>query len=220
MKLAATLRRLTVDNGDPRSFASRMRRLRYERMSRLLNLQKHDRLLDIGAGGGAGLEFFNRTNRIITLNLTREEARTMQAYPNTLPLVGDGCALPFRDLTVDLVFSNSVLEHVGSLKNVEQFAAEHCRVGRRYYLQTPNRHFPLEPHYLFPFFQFLPETIQRRIHRVWRVSWFYGRPFERVLLQSKRDLEALFPRGTIVSERLFGLTKSWMVIGANDDQQR
>ena len=66
--------------------------------------------------------------------------------PNPLPGVtyvrGDACRLPFADNAFDVVFSNSVIEHVGANRQAE-FARECCRVGRRYYIQTPNRRFPI-----------------------------------------------------------------------------
>ena len=75
----------------------------------------------------------------------------------SLPDVGDAVDMPgISDGAFDVVFSNSVIEHVETYENQRRMAAEIRRVGRRYFVQTPNRHFPLEPHFLVPGFQLLP----------------------------------------------------------------
>src|ERR1035441_6581078 len=72
-------------------------------------------------------------------------------------VVGDGTNLPFPDKAFDLVFSNSVIEHLGTLERQRAFAREMLRTGRRVYCQTPNRWFPIEVHYLGAFFHWLPK---------------------------------------------------------------
>ncbi len=67
----------------------------------------------------------------------------------------DGTQLPFGDREFDIAFSNSVIEHVPPELQAA-FAAEVSRVADRYFVQTPNRYFPIEPHYQLPLFQFLP----------------------------------------------------------------
>jgi hypothetical protein len=70
-------------------------------------------------------------------------------------LVGDACALPRRvtDQRFDLVYSNSVIEHVGGHARREAFAAAVRNAADRYWVQTPYRYFAIEPHWLFPGFQ-------------------------------------------------------------------
>ena len=45
-------------------------------------------------------------------------------------VVGDGCNLAYPDKSFDIVFSNSVIEHVGTYARQQTFAAEARRVGR------------------------------------------------------------------------------------------
>lgn len=54
----------------------------------------------------------------------------------------------FQDNEFDAVFSNSVIEHVGDYEAQRQMANEIMRVGKRYFVQTPNFYFPIEPHIL------------------------------------------------------------------------
>ena len=70
-------------------------------------------------------------------------------------LEADGTQLPFGDGEFDVAFSNSVIEHVPPELQAK-FASEVGRVADRYFVQTPNRYFPIEPHYQLPLFQFLP----------------------------------------------------------------
>jgi Methyltransferase domain len=134
--------------------------------------------------------------------------------------VGDGCDLaPFEDRSFDVVFSNSALAFVGGIDRQHQMAAEIRRVGRRYFVQTPNQRFPLDWRTLVPFFHWLPPSVQawcfRKI-RVGRYERVRDATLAHTLATRVRDLtyselRRLFPEGTIVSERLLGLTKSFMV---------
>ena len=84
---------------------------------------------------------------VVVLNLVPLES----SDPRITTRVGN--ALDMSDLadgSFDIVFSNAVIEHVETLENQRRMAAEIQRVGRRYFVQTPNKYFPLEPHFLTP----------------------------------------------------------------------
>src|SRR5258706_140697 len=131
------------------SLASRFRERRWERVKRELALKGSEAVVDVG-GTDKSWWFVDWGGPIVRCNLDR------LAATNGSRVVGDGCHLPFGDRSFDIAFSNSVIEHVGTLEAQIMFANEFRRVARKYFLQTPNRHFPIEPHYLFPLFQFLP----------------------------------------------------------------
>jgi FkbM family methyltransferase len=136
-------------------------------------------------------------------------------------VIADGCRLPFRTSSFDLVFSNSTIEHVGSLASQGMFAAEARRVGKSYFVQTPNRSFPFEPHLLTPFVQFLPHDVRLRLARNFTVwGWLVRPPIDvvrnrvgRIRLLSSREMQALFPDADVHRERWLGLTKSLIAIG-------
>jgi SAM-dependent methyltransferase len=135
-------------------------------------------------------------------------------------LVADGRRLPFADQSFDIVFSNSVIEHVGDWESQTQFASEIRRVGKSYYVQTPNRMFPIEPHYMTPFVQFTPQSVRPRILRYSTVWGWLSRPSpERcrevaaeIQLLDEAELRRLFPGAAIVREKLLGLTKSLIAV--------
>lgn len=133
----------------------------------------------------------------------------------------DACNLPrhIRNGNYDLVFSNSVIEHVGGHSQRRLFAETVCGLADRHWVQTPYRYFPIEPHWLFPGFQFLPLAARAAVSRHWPLA--YSRPSGReesirqaisVELVSRTEMGLYFPASTIGSERIFGLTKSLVAI--------
>lgn len=108
------------------------------------------------------------------------------------------------------MFSNSVIEHVGDPARQKRFGDEVRRVGRRYWVQTPYRHFPVEP----TLFQYLPPAGQRWVGLRWKYSHLKRNredvldELSRLRLLDRRELRAIFPDAAVLSERVLGLTKS------------
>jgi 2-polyprenyl-3-methyl-5-hydroxy-6-metoxy-1,4-benzoquinol methylase len=155
---------------------------------------------------------------ITLLNTSVEEIG--REHPQMKYVVGDARDMSqFRPKEFDFVFSNSVIEHVGSYADQSRMAKEIERVGKRYFVQTPNFYFPIEPHFVFPAFHWLPITI-----RVWLITHFnlgwYSKfsdvqsasaEVRSIRLLKKREFVRLFPDSKLFEERFFGLTKSFVL---------
>ena len=213
-----------ADNRDAGSLAVQFRRKRFAFFLSLLSqLQGPVHILDIG---GTALYWdmmgLNREDQvwITVLNLTADHS----AHPNITSIVGDARKIEAKDKSFDIVFSNSVIEHVGSFEDQRQMADEVRRVGKRYFVQTPNKYFPLEPHFLFPLFQFLPLSIRVRLLQNFKLGWFAKTPDARaareivqsIRLLTRREFLLLFPGANLYEERVFGLTKSFVVYAGWD----
>ncbi|HWR52394.1 MAG TPA: methyltransferase domain-containing protein [Bryobacteraceae bacterium] len=173
-----------------------------QRFVELLGITEHTRVLDVGGTPDIWALAPVRP-RVVFLNESREEP------PATVH--GDGCRLPFRDAAFDVVFSNSVIEHVGDAARQRAFAAEAARVGKGYWVQTPNRRFPVEVHLHTPFIHWLPREWQRALVprvAVWR--WmvrttpdrreFYLRHYlDTIRLLDAGQMQAMFPDSHILS---------------------
>lgn len=115
--------------------------------------------------------------------------------PGCQLVLGDGRRLPFATRSVEWIFSNAVIEHVGSWESQLAFASEIRRVARcGYFVATPNKWFPLEPHTLCPFFQFLPQQWQKRVVPL---TPGYLTAWEEIRLLSAFELRILFPEAEI-----------------------
>jgi len=120
------------------------------------------------------------------------------------------------DRSFDLCLSNSVIEHAGTAQDQRDMASEIRRVSNGYFVQTPYRHFPIEPHFLFPAWQYLPVPLRVALYRRFRLGWMGRQPdprcaradVEQVRLLGQRAFQALFPDGTLRKERLGPLVKS------------
>ena len=203
--------------------ADAMRRFRTRRMQEFVKrfqVTPGTRILDVGGTPSNWLLADVRPS-VTLLNMPRGQEQSEQGFTF---VSGDGCELPFPDQSFDIVFSNSVIEHVGAPAQQRRFADEIRRVGKRYWVQTPNQRFPIEPHLLTPFVHWLPRNLQQAWVTKWTVwDWverpspdrreYYIQHFLRdIRLLSASELAALFPDAKILRERSLGCTKSLIAV--------
>lgn len=161
--------------------------------------------------------------KITLLNLSEAEFSDTGDAPHGLfeQVIGNACALDFPDRHFDLAHANSVIEHVGLWRDMVAFAAEARRVGRAYYVQTPNFWFPVDPHFWkLPFLHWLPRPTRAMLLRALPLATAgrardlgqaYAFTDSNVLL-TKGQMRYLFPEAEIVTERLIALPKSYIAI--------
>ena len=190
------------------------------RFLRELAITTETRVLDVG-GTPETWDLVPVRPRVTLLNTPRTRAELAAAESW---VAADGRALPFRDRAFDVVFSNSVIEHVGDAESQRRFAREIARVGRAYWVQTPNRWFPVEQHLLTPFIHWLPNPIQRAVvprFTIWsalvrptpdRREFYLRHYLDEVRLLSAPELRALFPTARLIRERFCGWTKSLVAV--------
>jgi hypothetical protein len=217
----AELMRAASDVSRPDSMANRFRRRRFQlALALLATVPPPRRILDVGGTD----EFWNQMgspdagDELVLINL--EPVTTTRG--NRRSVLGDARDMrQFADAEFDVVFSNSVLEHVGSLEDQQRMAGEVKRVGKRYFVQTPNRKFPIEPHFVFPFFHFLPQRIRVGLVMQLGLGHFTSAPDRQTATQAvtdirmltRRELRRLFRDATIYEEKFLGMTKSFVAYG-------
>lgn len=163
-----------------------------------------------GLAGEPGVE-------ITTVNVDPEKGAGL-----VRALEGDARDLSrFESRSFDVAFSNSVIEHVGGADDQRRMAEEIRRVGKAYFVQTPNRWFPIEPHFFFPFFQFLPIAAKVYLLTHLDLGWCgklrdpeaARRAAESVMLLDLATVRRLFPDAKLRKERVLGLVKSFVAYG-------
>jgi len=164
------------------------------------------------------IKFFEEFNVSITL-VNKPGVNVQKNHGIFRYIEADGCDLNiFKDRSFHIAHSNSVIEHVGDWMRMILFATEISRVSEKYFVQTPNFWFPIEPHCMTPFFHWLPKPL-----RVWMVQHFqlgnWGKAnsvsdavkaVESARLLDKKMFQELFPAAHIYTERLFFLPKSFI----------
>jgi len=217
-----------INYQNPMSLASRLRK---KRILYLVELVDHvicrSRMEEIKIADLGGtltywkifpFENFSTVNfRVDLINLDYPEYDLEESIlPNVTfsRRIGDACDLSgIADTSYDIVHSNSVIEHVGSIQKVQKMAKEILRIGKNYYLQTPNFWFPIEPHFLIPFYTYLPRPVRCRLLQLrFRQDRLQAiQRDETIHLLTKSELKMLFPGAEILTERFFGFAKSFIV---------
>jgi hypothetical protein len=205
------------DNPNSLGYKFRTKRLQeFEKMffSRFSGLEKIE-ILDVG-----GTSYFWKNSsllshpglRITLLNLYPVET----SHPAIQAVQGDATDMrEFENGSFDLIFSNSVIEHLYTLELQQKMASEILRVGKSYFIQTPNIYFPIEAHYALPFAQFYPRAFlhfmltQTKFSRMRKWSSAEASQYiAEIRLLNSQEMKVLFPGASLLKEKVLGLTKS------------
>lgn len=119
----------------------------------------------------------------------------------------------------DMVFSNSLIEHVGGYSRRQQIAQVVRKLSPNSWIQTPYRYFPIEPHWVMPGQQFMPLALRARLSARWGFGHVRASNYQEALeeclsteLLTQTELSYLFPDASIWKERWHGITKSIVAV--------
>jgi hypothetical protein len=183
--------------GFARRISTIARRQVHDLFMQKMQPKQQDRILDIGTSDDTGIE----ANMLEQLYPCRENLTCasltdgkliLAAYPGVRHVrIVAGGLLPFDDNAFDIVYSNAVLEHVGSRTQQGRFIAEMCRVAPRRFMAVPNRGFPIETHTCLPLVHYLPKPWFRRLLRHTRYDFWSHE--ENLNYISVPELRAMWP---------------------------
>lgn len=121
---------------------------------------------------------------------------------------------PTMPYEYDIVFSNSVIEHIGSQRRQVAFANFVHSAGRSYWIQTPSPLFPFEAHCNIPFWWLHSNKSRANRIRKWKGSGknFLAKQMSTTRPISKDRLQSLFPNCSVLTEHFLGVPKSYVAI--------
>jgi SAM-dependent methyltransferase len=179
------------------------------------------RILDVGVTSDATYKESNYFEQMypyprnITCVGTEDGSHLALRFPGLVyRQVEPDAPLPFRDAEFDIVFSNAVLEHVGSRTSQAAFVRDLCRVGNSFFITTPDRRFPFEHHTGLPLLHYLPAPLFRAVLR--RTRYHQWAEESNLNILTAGELERLFPSNACVrvrSVRLGGVPSNLVAFG-------
>lgn len=212
------LRRALVEG--PRSAGERSRQGRWSMLAAAFPDLASYAVLDLGGTVTNWLRAPVAPASVTIVNLV-EEPSELPAPGWISVCIGDACepaALPSRE-SYDLVYSNSLLEHVGGHARRQQLADVVHRSAPRHWVQTPYRYFPVEPHWLFPGMQFLPLPLRARIAARWPLAHTRAESVESAVasvqwtdLIGQTEMRHYFPDSTLLRDRFWLIPKSLIAV--------
>jgi 2-polyprenyl-3-methyl-5-hydroxy-6-metoxy-1,4-benzoquinol methylase len=208
------------------SYISRKKKL--DLFYEVINPSEQMRVLDVGAeinpNGDRGLQLIDSypwKKNISAVNISRECVSDIKhSYPEIDARLGDACSLPWPDGYFDAVYCNAVIEHVGDFENQKKMASEVMRVGKRWFVSTPNRWYPFEFHLRLPFVTWLPGHSYLRIGRLIgydhvQQRYVFGADHSGTRLMTAKELKRCFLTSRIIKQRVTFMAETLVVVGGD-----
>ncbi|MFI5185137.1 MAG: class I SAM-dependent methyltransferase [Chitinophagales bacterium] len=219
-----------------RKYSQSVRKKRSFLFTSLMKLTDEQKIIDLG--GGNGVHFascfpYRKNVTIADIDKKDLEYARKEFGFNTMVLDESGI-LNIKDKDYDVVFCNSVIEHVTvdksamyqiktnkefseiSFNRQRVFANEIDRIGKKYFVQTPYKYFPVESHSWLPvIIVLLPRKAQIAVLKLFNKFWAKKTHPDWHLLTVKK-MKKLFPNAKIIKEKSFGFTKS-LIAYKNDN---
>jgi len=195
-----------INVNEKNSVANKVRRENFNHFKNLVSsFNRKVKVLDIG-GTQEYWEMMEYTDpnliEVILINITENKV----TLPNFMAIQMDATDLDLLEFDCDIVFSHSLIEHVDH----EIFATIVRCFNRYYFIQTPNKNVPMEPHFLIPLFQFMPLWLKKLVLK--SIKSPIINEVEDINLLNKRELKKLFPYSEIYGGKILGMTQSFIVM--------
>lgn len=212
-------------------YSARARVKRAKVFKSIFNITDNTKILDLGGGDG---------NLMISMGLNRKNvfvadfdkealAKASQSGLNIVQLDESG-KIPCAKNDYDIIFSNSVIEHVtvdkddvykittdkefraAAWERQKYFASEIQAKCDKYYVQTPYKYFIIESHSWLPIIIVLvPRKVQIAMIRFFNKFWPKETSPDWNLLTVK-EMKLLFPGAKIIKEKSLFMTKSIIAV--------
>ena len=212
---AEVLHKARFDSAVNRAWHWLATRFRRQRRAMLLDLFPANSFPNVIDVGGIASDWQD-DNRVITiLNLISQDCGRHRFMD------GDARHIECAQTGFDLAYCNSVIEHVGTWEDQKMVAGELSRIAPALWVQTPNRWFPVEVHYLTLFLHWWPALLRNYFVVRWLTGWGWlvrpnrdevARYAASVHLLSAREMKQLFPDCILLRERFLGITKSLICV--------
>ena len=201
-------------------------------------IDEKTKILDLGSENGTNInnvlkETKAKSSNIYIADIIEKNVFDGQRRFGFNPVViREKGSLPFPDNFFDIVYCSSVIEHATvakeqiwslssdhafkkeSYEQQKRFANEIRRVGKQYYVQTPNKYFLVESHTWLPFVGFLPRKLLLFVIGRTNLFWI-KKSFPDWNLLDRKMMLGLFCDAKIMDEKIFGITKSIIAIYSN-----
>lgn len=215
------------DNTNTKSYSSNFRAKRIKLLSSLLEKRNLKNITILDVGGTINYWEMNLKYiaegliaEIDVINLPEQEQTEINLRGSTIrSYTGDALdQSTFRKRSYDLIHSNSVIEHVGNLSAQKKMADSIVNHNAFFWIQTPAKSFPLEPHFYMLFFAYLPLSIRAFLLRKFDLGFHKKEPkwlqsritCDETRLLSRKEYTHLFMGAQIIPERVLFLTKSYI----------
>lgn len=203
---------------------------RFQLFLNLINPQPNSKILDLGGYDG---KFFYRFKdmiknldlKIVIADIDEAGLKIAKERGFETLLLNEKGNINLQDKSIDIVFCNSVIEHVTLSKesvwecldnkifeeesNLRQklFAQEIERIGKKYFVQTPHKDFPIEAHTWLPFINKLNRKAMINCIKLSNKFWIKKTSPDWNLL-NKQQMSSLFPSAdNIIVNKVLGFEK-------------